>query len=120
MKTMKHLLTVSLLLLLTACGDAGIAALGALGSSAIAYGTKVVVQDTEDAAIWRNEHRMIVGQCETKLMSRIDDLTTTDFDKIIGRCTKLLEFSADQQPEIFAERMLERYRRVKNGKQTRE
>lgn len=116
MTSLKRLLTISFFLVMTACGDVGIAALGSLATAGMAYGTKVVVQDTEDAAIWRNEHRMIVGQCEAKLMSRVSDLATTDFDEILKRCTKLLEFSADQQPQIFAERMLERYRKGKGGK----
>ncbi len=119
MTSLKRLLTVSLLLLLTACGDAGIAALGALGSSAMAYGTKVVIQDTEDAAIWRNEHRMVVGRCEEKLMQRIEDLTTKDFNKILERCERLLEFSADQQPQIFLERMQGRIDRVKAKSETK-
>lgn len=113
---MKRLLTISLFLVMTACGDVGIAALGSLATAGMAYGTKVVVQDTEDAAIWRNEHRMIVGQCEAKLMAGVDDLTKDGFDKLLKRCEVILMFSADQQPQIFAERMLERYRKAKGGK----
>jgi len=112
------LLTASLFLLLTACGDAGIAALGSLVTAGTAYGSKIVIQDTEDAAIWRNEHRMVVGQCEQKLMQRVEDLATTDFDDILKRCERLLEFSADQQPQIFLERMQGRINRAKARSET--
>jgi hypothetical protein len=105
---MKKLLLVVSLLLLTGCGDVGVAALGSLVTGGVAYGSKVVIQDTEDAAIWRSAHRTRVSQCETKLMQRIDDLTLTDFDETLKRCEKFLMFGRDHQPQIFLERMQER------------
>ena len=115
MTTLKRLLTVSLLLLLTACGDAGIAALSAIGTAGKAYGGQVIAKDTAEADAWRAEHQGYVTECGTNLKMRIRDLTSTDFDETLARCDKLMLFSYSNMPEIFIERMGKRVRKFKAG-----
>ena len=114
MKTMRRLLTVSLLLLLSACGtDAGIAALSTISSAAMIYGGQVVAKDTAEAENWRNNHQGLVTECNTSLLIRIRDVSKTDFNDILARCDKLMMFSYNNMPEIFVERMGKRVIKLK-------
>lgn len=113
MKTMKQLLTVSLFLLLTACGSAGIAAISTIGSAAMVYGGQVIAKDTAEAERWRNNHQGLVTECNTSLLIRIREIVKTDFDDILERCEKLMLFSYNNMPEIFVERMGKRVIKLK-------
>ena len=115
MTSLKRLLTVSLLLLLTACGDAGIAALSTIGSAAMVYGGQVIAKDTAEAENWRNNHQGLVTECNTSLLIRIRDVSKKDFDDILARCDKLMMFSYNNMPEIFVERMGKRVRKFKEA-----
>lgn len=117
MKTVRRLLTVSFLLLLTACGDAGIAALSTIGSAAMIYGGQVIAKDTAEAENWRNNHQGLVTECNTSLLIRIRDVSKMDFDDILARCDKLMMFSYNNMPEIFVERMAKRVKKLKANEQ---
>lgn len=110
------MLTVSLLLLLTACGNAGIAAISTIGSAAMVYGGQVIAKDTAEAENWRNNHQGLVTECNTSLLIRIRDVSKKDFDDILARCDKLMMFSYNNMPEIFVERMAKRAIKLKAAK----
>ncbi|KKL81197.1 hypothetical protein LCGC14_1997190 [marine sediment metagenome] len=116
MTCLKQLLTVSLLLLLTACSGAGIAAISTIGSAAMVYGGQVIAKDTAEAENWRNNHQMLVTECNTSLLIRVRDITTTGFDETLARCDKLMLFSYNNMPEIFIERMSKRVIKLKAKK----
>ena len=111
--TVKQLLTVSLLLLLTACGNAGVAAISTIGSAAMVYGGQVIAKDTAEAEAWRSNHQGLVTECNTSLLIRIRDVSKDDFDDILTRCDRLMTFSYNNMPEIFVERMGKRVIKLK-------
>ncbi len=115
MASLRRFLAVSLLLLLTACGNAGVAALSTIGTAAMVYGGQVVAKDTVEAEKWRNNHQGLVTECNTSLLIRIRDVTKEDFDDILARCDKLMLFSYSNMPEIFVERMRKRVIKLKVG-----
>ena len=116
MTSLKRLLTASLFLLLTACGDAGIVALSTIGSAAMVYGGQVIAKDTAEAEAWRVNHQGLVTECNTSLLIQVRDVSKTDFDKILARCNKLMTFSYSNMPEIFIERMSKRAIKLRAAK----
>lgn len=113
MKIFKHLLTVSLLLLLTGCGTPLGLALGAAGSSATSFVVGAAADDIAEAAIWRSKQQEIVSTAVRNLLQFCEKMQVDKFDDALDCYNKVLNINEEQQPKILVERLAQRYRQAK-------
>ncbi len=118
MKRLKPFLILSMLVFLGGCSSVAVgAALGSLATTVGSYTMTAFKDDTVQAGIWRQRHQSLVQDCQGELKNAIRSLDQGQFDKTMNMCNAMLEWSAEQQPRLLAERLGERVTRYKVRKE---
>ena len=102
---MRILTVIILAVSLGGCGatGAGIGLAALTGGASILGG--IVQEDVAEAAEWRGTRKALVAQVQAAMLAHARSLENEDWDKAMEIYEQALEFSIDNQPDIFLERM---------------
>ncbi len=116
---MKAIKALALVMLLGLGGCPALSALsGAIGSMGTAYLGDAVGEDIREAAVWRSNYNGLVRDITLAYGRACEKALDEVPAKIPAVCTAALDFSMDNQPRILLERIADRHRRFKAGRQS--
>lgn len=116
---MKSIKALALVMLLGLGGCPALSALGgAVGSMGTAYVGDTVGEDIRDAAVWRASYNGLVRDITLAYGRACAKALEKAPSTIPAICAAALDFSMDNQPRILLERLADRHRRFKAGRQS--